>query len=131
MAVEEKIGVVTDYLNRIGVAVIWLTDGDVRRGDQVRIAGRTTELTQAVESLEIDHRPVEEALRGSEVAMKIGDPVRRHDQVFRIRDRVRTRSRSFRSGCPLSPTRGVGRRSVAVARVVSCGAMQRLTSATR
>jgi hypothetical protein len=27
MAVEEKIGVVTDYLNRIGVAVIWLTDG--------------------------------------------------------------------------------------------------------
>jgi translation initiation factor IF-2 len=84
MAVEEKIGVVTDYLNRIGVAVIWLTDGDVRRGDQVRIAGRTTELTQAVESLEIDHRPVEEALRGSEVAMKIADPVRRHDQVFRI-----------------------------------------------
>ena len=44
MAVEEKIGVVSDYLNRIGVAVIWLTDGDVRRGDQVRIAGRTTEL---------------------------------------------------------------------------------------
>jgi hypothetical protein len=87
MAVEEKIGVVTDYLKRIGVAVISLTDGDVRRGDQVRIAGRTTELTQAVESLEIDHRPVEEALRGSEVAMKIADPVRRHDQVFRVRDR--------------------------------------------
>jgi hypothetical protein len=40
-----------------------------------------------VESLEIDHRPVEEALRGSEVAMKIADPVRRHDQVFRVRDR--------------------------------------------
>jgi hypothetical protein len=87
MAVKETIGVVTDYLNRIGVAVIWLTDGDVWRGDQVRIAVRTTELTQAVESLEIDHRPVEEALHGSEVAMKIGDPVRRHDQVFRIRDR--------------------------------------------
>lgn len=87
MAVKETIGVVTDYVNPIGVAVIWLTDGDVGRGDQVRIAGRTTELTQAVESLEIDHRPVEEALRGSEVAMKIADPVRRHDQVFRIRDR--------------------------------------------
>ena len=120
----------TNCLNRIGVAVVWLTDRDVRRGDEVRIAGRTTELTQAVvdayragdyargvelaeralalaraefgethpatlasldslafESLEMDHRPVEEALRGSEVAMKIADPVRRHDQVFRIRDR--------------------------------------------
>jgi hypothetical protein len=83
----ERSGVVTDCLNRIGVAVVWLTDRDVRRGDEVRIAGRTTELTQAVESLEMDHRPVEEALRGSEVAMKIADPVRRHDQVFRIRDR--------------------------------------------
>jgi hypothetical protein len=80
----EESGVVTDYLNRIAVTVIGLTDRDVRRGDEVRIAGRTTELTQAVE---IDHRPVEEALRGSEVAMKIADPVRRHDQVFRIRDR--------------------------------------------
>jgi hypothetical protein len=33
---------VTDYLNRIAVTVIGLTDRDVRRGDEVRIAGRTT-----------------------------------------------------------------------------------------
>jgi hypothetical protein len=85
-AVEEKIGVVTDYLNRIGVAVIRLTDGDLRRGDQVRIAGRPTDVAQAVESLQIEHRPVDEALRGSEVAIKIADPVRRHDQVFRVRE---------------------------------------------
>ena len=83
---EEKIGVVTDYLDRAGVAVIQLTDGDLRRGDRVRIAGRRTELTQAVESLQILHQPVEQALRGSEVAMKVTDPVRRHDQVFRVRD---------------------------------------------
>ena len=50
-AVEEKIGVVTDYLDRIGVAVINLTDGDLHVGDQVHIAGRTTELMQWVESL--------------------------------------------------------------------------------
>ena len=48
---EEKVGVVTDYLNRIGVAVISLTDGDLRVGDRVRIAGRETDLTQTVESL--------------------------------------------------------------------------------
>ncbi|MGH7268256.1 MAG: hypothetical protein ACREMB_25840 [Candidatus Rokuibacteriota bacterium] len=83
---EEKIGVVTDYLDRIGVAVLQLTDGDLRLGDRIRIAGRATELTQAVESLQIEHQPVEEALRGSEVAMKVQEPVRRHDQVFRVRD---------------------------------------------
>jgi hypothetical protein len=42
-AVEEKIGVVTDYLDRIGVAVIQLTAGDLHVGDQVHITGRTTE----------------------------------------------------------------------------------------
>ena len=85
-AVEEKIGVVTDYLNRIGVAVIRLIDGDLHVGDQIRIAGRTTELTQAVESLQCEHQAVEQAWRGSVAAVKVRDPVRRHDQVFRIRD---------------------------------------------
>lgn len=83
---EEKIGVVTDYLDRIGVAVIRLTEGNLRVGDQVRIVGRATELTQAVESLQIEHRAVEEASRGTEVAMKVGDRVRRHDQVLRVRN---------------------------------------------
>ena len=83
---EEKIGVVTDYLDRIGVAVIRLTDGDLHVGDQIRIAGRTTGLTQAVESLQLEHQAVEQTWRGSEVAVKVREPVRRHDQVFRIRD---------------------------------------------
>ncbi len=85
-AVEEKIGVVADYLNRVGVAVVRLTDGDLRLGDRVKISGRTTELTQTVESLQIEHRAVEHASRGTEVGMKVQEPVRRHDQVFRVRD---------------------------------------------
>jgi len=85
-AVAEKIGVVTDSLNRVGVAVVRLTDGDLRLGDRVRITGRTTALTQTVESLQIEHRGVEHASRGTEVAMKVPEPVRRHDQVSRVRD---------------------------------------------
>jgi U32 family peptidase len=85
-AVEEKIGVVTDYLNRVGVAVVRLTNGALRLSDRVRITGRTTELTQTVESLQIEHRDVEHASRGTEVAMKVQEAVRRHDQVFRVRD---------------------------------------------
>lgn len=86
LSAPQKIGIVTDYLNRIGVAVIHLTDGDLRVGDRIRIAGRTTDLTQAVESLQIEHRAVEQALRGSEVAMKVRDRVRRHDQLLRLLD---------------------------------------------
>jgi putative protease len=82
--VEEKVGIVTDYLNRIGVAVVQLTDGDLHLGDQVRIAGRTTELTQAVESMQVDHRAVDAAPRGSEVALKVDEPVHRKDLVYRV-----------------------------------------------
>jgi translation initiation factor IF-2 len=85
MAVEEKIGVVTDYLDRIGVAVIRLTEGDLRVGDQIHVTGRATELAQPVESLQVEHRALQEAPRGSEVAVKMQGPVRRHDQVFRVR----------------------------------------------
>jgi translation initiation factor IF-2 len=84
--VDEKIGVVTDYLNRIGVAVIRLMDGELRVGDEVRIAGKATELVQTVKSLQIEHQAVTHAPQGSEVALKVGDPVHRRDQVYRIRD---------------------------------------------
>jgi putative protease len=70
--VEEKIGVVTDYLDRIGVAVIQLPAGDLHVGDQVHITGRTTEHTQWVESLQIEHEAVAEAPRGRVVAMRTG-----------------------------------------------------------
>ena len=83
---EEKIGVVTDYLDRIGVAVLQLTDGNLRLGDRIRIAGRATELTQAVESLQIEHQPVEEAPRAARSRLKVQEPVRRHDQGFRVSD---------------------------------------------
>jgi translation initiation factor IF-2 len=86
MVVEEKVGVVTDYLSRIGVAVIHLTDGELHVGDHVRIASGATELRQSVESIQIEHEAVAEAPRGSEVAMKVEAPVHRKDQVFRVQD---------------------------------------------
>ncbi len=84
MVTEEKIGIVTRYYVRIGVAVIRLTDADLQVGDLVWICGRTTDFTQPVGSLQIEHRPVAHAARGSEVALKVRTRVRRHDQVRRI-----------------------------------------------
>ncbi len=84
MAMEEKIGIVTNYYGRIGVAVILLTDADLRVGDLVRICGRTTNFTQAVGSLQVEHQPVAHAAHGSEVALKVRARVRRHDQVLRV-----------------------------------------------
>jgi putative protease len=86
MATEEKVGTVTDYYAKIGVAAILLSDGDLRVGDPIRIRGHTTDVRQVVESLEIEHRAVEHAERGQEVAVKVRDRVRRHDEVLRVRE---------------------------------------------
>ena len=83
---DEKIGTVTDYFVKIGVAAIRLTDGDLHVGDRVRIVGRTTELAQMVESLQIEHENVERAERGSQAAIKVRERVRKKDQVFRVRE---------------------------------------------
>ncbi len=56
------------------------------RGDATRIASLMTELAQAVESLQLDHVAAMRATRGAEVAVKVGEPVHRCDQVSRMRD---------------------------------------------
>ncbi len=86
MTTEEKIGTVIDYYAKIGVAAIRLTGGDLRVGDRIRIRGHTTDLTQTTESMQIEHRSVEQAERGDEIAVKVPGRVRRHDEVLRLRE---------------------------------------------
>ena len=81
---ERKVGTVTDYYGKIGVAAVTLNEGALAVGDQVRFHGHTTDFTQAVESLQVDHKPVERAERGSEVAIKVRERVRRNDEVLRV-----------------------------------------------
>lgn len=84
MATEEKVGTVTDYYAKIGVAAIRLADGALQVGDTIRVRGHTTDLTQPVESLQVEHQPVQRAERGSEVAVKVRERVRKHDEVLRL-----------------------------------------------
>lgn len=83
MAEEEEIGQVTDYFAKIGVAGIDLT-GSLRVGDTIRIRGHTTDLEQAVESMQIEHEQVEEAGPGDKVGIKVSDRCRNGDQVYRV-----------------------------------------------
>ncbi len=84
MATEQKVGTVSDYFAKIGVAAVRLTDGALQVGDTVRIRGHTTDLTQPVESLQIEHRAVDRAEVGSEAALKVRERVRKHDDVYRV-----------------------------------------------
>ena len=80
---ETRIGRITHYYNRIGVAVLELSD-ELKVGDVVHIRGHTTDFTQPVESMEIDHQKVDSVGPGSDVALKVVQRVRRGDAVFKV-----------------------------------------------
>jgi putative protease len=78
----EAIGTVTHYFSHLSVAALSLT-APLAVGDRIHIRGHTTDLVQTVESMEIEHRRVERANPGDDVAIKVVDHVREHDRVFR------------------------------------------------
>ena len=83
MAEEKEIGKVTHYFTKIGVAVIELSD-TLKVGDTIAIRGATTDFTQRVESMQIEHENVEEARTGQAVGLKVRDRVREGDIVYKL-----------------------------------------------
>ncbi len=84
MGEKEKIGTVFTYFSKIGVAGIRLTDGVMSVGDTISIEGHTTNFTQTVDSIQMDHGPVESSGQGEEVGIKVSSKVRNHDVVYKI-----------------------------------------------
>jgi len=80
---DAKVGTVTHYFDKIGVAVLDLTAG-LKVGDTIKISGRGQEFTMTVESLQEEHEQIQEAKKGQAVGMKITQPVKEGDEVYKI-----------------------------------------------
>ncbi len=81
---EEVIGKVMDYFGKIGVAGIQVTAGSLNVGDTIRIKGHTTDVTQVVESIQLEHQGVPRADLGQTVGIRVKDRVRRGDSVLKV-----------------------------------------------
>jgi len=79
---EDELGSVTHFYSHLSVAVVKLNK-DIKVGDEIRVKGHTTDFTQKVESMQIDHKEVEEAKKGQEIGLKLADRVREHDKLFK------------------------------------------------
>ena len=80
---EVLVGEVTHYFQAISVAVIQVTEAELRMGDSIRIVGHTSNFTQSVRSMQMDHRPVESAGSGDLVGIELVERARVGDLVFR------------------------------------------------
>ena len=80
---EKKVGEVTHYWGKIGVAGIKVTAA-LSQGDTIRIKGATTDFEQAVGSMQIEHQNIETAKKGQEIGLKVAGKVRRGDTVYKV-----------------------------------------------
>jgi hypothetical protein len=81
----ERIGVVTHYYSHLSVATLRLESGPLRVGDVIHIRGHTTDFSQRVESLEVNHAPVTEVGPNDDFGLKVVQHAREHDVVYRLR----------------------------------------------
>ena len=77
-----KIGEVTHFFSNINVAVIELS-GSINTGDEIFIIGATSDFSQRVESMQIEHEQVNEAKSGDAIGLKVIERVRKGDEVFK------------------------------------------------
>jgi translation elongation factor EF-Tu-like GTPase len=81
---ERQIGIVTHFFKGPSVAVVRVTDDALAVGDEIRFVGHTSDFTERVTSMEVDHQKVERATAGQEVAIQVVSRARPHDQVLKV-----------------------------------------------
>jgi len=82
---DKQIGKVIHYYDKINVAIVKLDD-ELKVGEEIKIVKGDTEFTQKVESMQVEHEPVQEAKKGSEVGMMVGQEVKKGAKVFKVSD---------------------------------------------
>ena len=78
---EMLIGEINHYFDKLGVAGLDLKE-QLRVGDHIHIVGHTTDVLQSVVSMQINHRSIEKAEAGDDVAITVPMKVRVGDKVY-------------------------------------------------
>ena len=80
---DTKVGEITHYYDKIGVAVVSVL-GPIKVGDRIKIKG-SNEFEQEIASMQIEHENVDSVKKGDQVGMKIDQPVKEKDEIFKLK----------------------------------------------
>lgn len=82
---DQKVGTVTHFYDKIGVAVIKLDKGDLKVGDKIKLIAKDgSELTQEVTSMQIEHANIDIAKAGDEFGLKTNSVVKTNSEVVKL-----------------------------------------------
>ncbi len=80
----EKIGKVTHYFPHVKAAAVLVLKDSLKLGDQIYIKGHTTDFKEKVNSMQLDHVPIQEGKKGDEIGLLVKSRVRIGDSVYRL-----------------------------------------------
>ena len=79
---DVRIGYVTHFYDKIGVAIVTVEKQPLKVGDTIKISGHDQEFTQTVASMQSEHEQITQAQPGMSVGIKTDRPVRENDEVY-------------------------------------------------
>lgn len=80
---EKEVGTVVHFYDKISVAVISATADGFSVGDTLHIKGKTADFEMVVDSMQVDHKATDKARAGETVAIKVTEPVKEGDIVYK------------------------------------------------
>ena len=78
------LGIVEDYFAKIGVIALTL-QASVAAGQKIQVLGHTTNIEQKVDSMQIDHAAVSQAVAKDNVGIKVINRARAGDHVYLLK----------------------------------------------
>lgn len=78
-----KIGEVKHYYSKISVAIVEL-EAPLKVGDKVKFVRGEDEFEQTVESMQVEHKDIEEAKAGDVIGLKVDQEAKEGAEVYKI-----------------------------------------------
>lgn len=80
---KKPVGKIKHFFDKISVAVLELS-GSLKVGDTIKVVTRDGEFEQTVDSMQVEHQPVQTAKKGDSVGMKVNEKVKEGDEVYLV-----------------------------------------------
>jgi putative protease len=80
---KKEVGKITHFFDKISVGVVELNSG-LSVGDKISIEGHDNVVEQKVGSMQLEHEAIEKAKKGQAVGMKVDQPVKAGDTVYKL-----------------------------------------------
>lgn len=81
---DNPVGRVVHYYDKLGVAIIDLEKGGLKVGDNLKFKRGDEEFSQKVESLQIEHEIVESVKSGDSFGVKVNQPTKPGTKVYLV-----------------------------------------------